>query len=721
LENDPSAPVSYHTIYDGHTWEYNEFFATPQVLAKLGQGATKVRVEGVTGGVDLGTTTQGGGTLVETQQSGGEKILEVLDQFGRVIANNVSWELRRDGITISTGIGPIRIGISTTGTIQVGVKVQDSQYRWFNVLVIPANSQIALAVDANRDGQIRLSHEDSSDVTAIAAPFRFWSNDDDDEVLIGLTETEEDDRDVTSVLGTIDWKSDFIGSKRDLEDFARLWINTQGLNDSFKPKSDGTADLYLGLKWTDVSSGAPAIKIFKHVETEGSTGYLKDPAIAQAQINGAPQSIRDVSLQHTEHVIEGGMPYVLPPSLFGDLSEANPKTYLLFEGCKVGTGQLKLVILDKNKQPIGEGPGVWMDLKEPKEFIQRWTCGDGDRTAVTDYTLDASKSGTFAAPSTNEEKDMVLYVHGYNMQEFEKQRWLEATYKRLYWLGYKGRVGGFSWPCSQSTLPYDESELRAWQSGEQLRLLLDNSDTNKPGLKQLGYRVHVIAHSQGNVVMGEALRQAGAGSNLVSTYVASQAALPGHCYNPEAELFPFQSSMDDGTPNVYARYWKPGSPDRWPENWPEGNPAYLAPIYMSGAAGKYVNFYNDVDYALTGTGLTQGAWELTNKLKPDGTEYFSYSSTDGFRQRPGGGATVFNLKFPDDRLSIFAYGAEARSRALGARPTGGVFTSELNLRTSFNFTDEHIYHSGQFRSFYAARWSYWKSLLEACDITGREP
>jgi hypothetical protein len=132
-----------------------------------------------------------------------------------------------------------------------------------------------------------------------------------------------------------------------------------------------------------------------------------------------------------------------------------------------------------------------------------------------------------------------------------------------------------------------------------------------------------------------------------------------------------------------------------------------------------VNYYNDVDYALTGTAIDQGAWELTNKLKPNGTEYVSYSSTDGFRQRPGGGATIFNLIFPDDRFGVFAYGAEARSRALGARETGGVFTEEVNLKTEFGFTDERIYHSGQFRSFYAQRWQYWYAVLDACQLSPR--
>ncbi len=520
-----------------------------------------------------------------------------------------------------------------------------------------------------------------------------WSNDDiDGSSIIG--EIEEDDKE----SGTKNCDDNIINGRRDLEDFARLNVYIGGLQDAILA---GT--LKIGLKWKNITTGAPEIKVWRNLSPNGGTEYLNDPAVAQQHL----------ALTQPGYV-HGTGTYIIPTLFWqqAGLSATQPTGYLLFEGCAEGKGQLVMTILKADGTEIGEGPGVYMDLQKPHKFIQRWTCGDGPLATVSTYNLDSNKSGTFGAPTKDEEKDMVLYVHGYNMQEYEKQRWIETTYKRLYWLGYKGRVGGFTWPCSDSFLPYDQSELRAWQSGVQLKNLLTV-------LKSQGYRVHVIGHSQGNVVVGEALRQAGQGSGQVSTYIASQAAIPGHCYNPQAELFPFQSYMDDGTPNVYARYWKPGSPDRWPENWPEGNPAYLAPAYMNGAAGKYVNYYNDVDYALTGTAIDHGAWELTNKLKPDGTEYVSYSAANGFRQRPGGGAMYFNLIFPDDRFGVFAYGAEARSRALGARETGGVFTEEVNLKTAFGFTDEHIYHSGQFRSFYAQRWQYWYAVLDACQLSPR--
>ena len=505
-----------------------------------------------------------------------------------------------------------------------------------------------------------------------------------------------------------------------MEDFARLQLYTGGLNDSFK---NGT--LYIGLKWTDVSSGAPAVKLYKNYETGGGTGYLNDPDIADSQVGvygDGHVAIKDASQSGSRTVVDSSGVFVLPSALFAGLTDSDPKTHLLFEGCHEGKGQLKLVILKKENgayTEIGEGPGVWLDLQEPNKFIQRWTCGDGDRTPVTSYTLDTSKSGTFAAPTKDEEKDFVLYVHGYNMQEFEKQRWIETTYKRLYWLGFKGRVGGFTWPCAQSAIPFDASEERAWQSGAQLNALLAS-------LKSQGYRVHVIAHSQGNVVMGEALRQAGPNSALVSTYIASQAAIPAHCYDASQPDRNGPTAFTPTTPNVYARYWTSIQDAHLPETWGSLSPSYLATTYVQGAADKFVNFYNPQDWALTGNGVlpladdgSQPGWLANQRLKPDnGYDYVSYI---GFRDSPLFSFNPKQYAFPDDRFTIFAYCAEARSLALGSTSTGGVFAgSEVNLfGAPYNYRNQHIYHSGEFRSFYAQRWQYWQSVMDACNLDPR--
>ena len=40
----------------------------------------------------------------------------------------------------------------------------------------------------------------------------------------------------------------------------------------------------------------------------------------------------------------------------------------------------------------------------------------------------------------------ILFVHGWNMETWEKDRFAETAFKRLYWQGYQGRFGEFRWP-----------------------------------------------------------------------------------------------------------------------------------------------------------------------------------------------------------------------------------------------------------------------------------
>ena len=567
-----------------------------------------------------------------------------------------------------------------------------------------------LAVDANRDGQIKFGTTgtidtiDTSDVTSTAQPFRFWINDDIDRtetkycVTMG-SETEQDDK---AGSGETDKNCNniVIDCERDLEDLTQLWIYTQGLNTAFK-----NGDLQLGLKWTDVSSGIPAIRLFRAVETNGGTAYLSDEQTAHSQIDQTGQGYGMAI--GGNGLVEGTTTYILPQAVFANLSDDQPKTYLLFEGVKAGKGQLKLVVLKPDGTEIGEGSGMWMQLDGITSFYERHTVGD-DPSEVPATTATV-KDFAYPAPIKDEEKDYILYVHGYNMPVWEKERWAETIYKRTWHLGYKGRVGIYEGPCTvpecvpDSLDVFDRSEFRAWQSAAGLRDLLTR-------LKSAAYRVRVIAHSQGNVVTSEALRQAGPNANLVHTYAACQGALAAHCFNPSAMLnMEFPSLRDDGTPNVYAQYQEPGMTAPSP---------YLTSSFMQGAAGSYVNFYNQRDYALSPTGgaFGSGSWQTDNQLKPN--QSYGYNVIAGFfRSMPGGSFT--SLRLPDDRYEIFSFGAEARSLAVGAAANvGGVFGSEIDLDSApYNFGPEHVGHSAQFRSYAANRRAFWRQLLRAFNIT----
>ena len=137
---------------------------------------------------------------------------------------------------------------------------------------------------------------------------------------------------------------------------------------------------------------------------------------------------------------------------------------------------------------------------------------------------------------------------------------------------------------------------------------------------------------------------------------------------------------------------------------------------MQSTVGHWVNFYNPQDYALTAANGGIGSWENDQRLKPN--NFYNWSVTNGFFK----GLVPFetSYSFPDDRYTIFSFCAEARSVAIGAHATGGVFGDTTNLQ-SFGYAGEHIWHSGQFRSFMAARQQYWAELLRKIGLQPYTP
>ena len=105
-----------------------------------------------------------------------------------------------------------------------------------------------------------------ADKTTSDKPYRFWLNDDDD------TELDYDDetgspigrwRTIKFLRRDPDNSLHHIASKRNLEDFARLWIDLSGATDALD------WGMQIGLKWKNVT-GAPAINIYPSADGDGS-------------------------------------------------------------------------------------------------------------------------------------------------------------------------------------------------------------------------------------------------------------------------------------------------------------------------------------------------------------------------------------------------------------------------------------------------------------------
>lgn len=609
--------------------------------------------------------------------------------------------------------------------------------------VLPA---VELAVDANRNHRISLPSEGDADATTADAPFQFWLNDDIDRGhVVDDVDHEEDDigpAEAAANHWTEDWKSNFIPCARDLEDFARLSLATGGWERDLK-----AGEVLLGLKWTE-ASGSPAIKLYAQAEPGGGTAYLTDSFLAGRQMLEPAlldvRGLNDDLRSPTARTIAGsGEVFILPP----DFWQENVSMHsFLFEGCMAGKGRLQPVLLRPeggDYVEIGEMPGVWLDLRKIAGMYEHWSVGNGNGVApagsATRIAAETSDGQVFHyASDAPEERSYVLDVHGWNMEKWEKERYAETAYKRLYWQGYRGRFGLFSWPAAfgfQTDLDaildstnFDRGEFTAWRSAAPLRQLLQDLAASYDG------QTYVFSHSTGAVVVSEALRlQSDArGPQIAKVYVAGQAALSAHVYD---------GSLADTPGSVDALQWHythprlriagdygPGTPDVY-RNW--------AAFVVTGSAvstasvGRVVNFYNENDYALAAP-----VWQFNQITKPDFADFpewlweYRYEgdpaeapSAAGFRKfgkftNITGEITLHlgTRAEPADRYEIMAFAAESRVKALGA--TADVhhgISGAVNLRSVWPADNEehktHRWHSAAFRSTIQIQKDFWKVLL----------
>jgi hypothetical protein len=533
----------------------------------------------------------------------------------------------------------------------------------------------------------------------------------------------------------------------------------------------------VGLEWRsntgdaengwEPNDGAPAINIYtavaKHGEpvSDGGSDYLTDPETASDQTD-SPFGI-------ALGTVAKGQPLYVSSAFFSDLSSSHPRNYFLFEGVGRGKGRLVLTLnaeTPANHVKFGEGGAIYMDLRNIKELYERWTVGDGPSLSsisvggggspttgafISDSRLPAGVHGLvygsggpgLSVPDDPNGSKYILFVHGWNLPPWEKDAFAETALKRLYWQGYKGKFGTFQWPTTYTNsgsesfdnavqIPaYDDGEFSAWQSAVPLAQLLRALHGG------YGNNVYLFAHSMGNVVAGEALRIAGQANagQLINTYVATQAAIPAHCYDPTLageDLLDF-SSINLGEVTISGSYG-PDTPDIH-SNW----------LANSGAAIQArANFYNVNDFALR-------HWRADQTLKPDLRDkvyyYASFDLTTAqnlfkkstypdplsaeliITNHTGIIPTQLNLGSASnvqDRYEIMAYDAEPRSKALGAvadvspsafgpsqnlqGPTG-LWPADPFQTDSAKLYSDHPWHSAQFRFTNADQEYYWQQIM----------
>jgi hypothetical protein len=538
----------------------------------------------------------------------------------------------------------------------------------YKILVISGE----LMVDGNRDGE--MSFEDpnvhDADRTTAERPYRFWVNDDDDGA--GGDPGEH------IPPSAPDYADGRINSIRDLEDFARLHVNVAGLEESLKSGSIKAAFEWRG------TSNSPRIKIYR--APFGGREYLTSESQAASTLLFPFRDTLGEVIPGTRLFMS--QDFWVSTSHISNVPTTLPIAWFLFEASGEGKGLLVLSFWSEGRR-ISETPGVWLDLKDVKQMYQRAiatpdsltppyesnesTFNDRDVSYMPDVTPRFE-------PPVNEERQCLVFVHGWKATEADAANAGQTMYKRLWWQGFNGRFATFRWPTYTSAFSYNSSEWRAWKYGKSL-----GDYITKYVRQQLpDYSITIAAHSMGNVVTASALT----GGMTLNKYLLMQAAIPAGCY--------------DDAVNNYQRFLTAETSRPTPDTTTEKG--YRLFLQMAkGHVGSFVSFFNTDDFALAkGTiGLVPG-WPFEVNWEKNEVDYKPDSIGAGYYKYQGNGVSYFtmphaNIRLVEDVHESLAFVARPRSKAAGAEPRNAtVFGSVVDLQAVCGFGADVDDHSGQF-------------------------
>lgn len=376
-------------------------------------------------------------------------------------------------------------------------------------------TETGVGVDGNRDTSIDFNSSHDHQLL-------FWFNNDQEGFVDETIETEEPN--ITAADNT----NNVIGQRRDLEDLAPLRLNVAPLlaSNAFDTAGGGTpsaGQLTVTYRLNLVNPGGSLIRLFySNNEDVDAIRHVDTPAIAATQATDSffrtaagPSFANAQQLQQ----ISGG----LNSFLFEAIGGAYGTTFTA-----TPTLQFETVIQYANGTTTSKIQSVLLDLRDIKQFYTEWEIpyivgGNDLRTDLSfeHFTTPASPvrtSQVVGIPFFSGD-DTTVFVHGWNMTDGVNNDWkaafAETMYKRLYWQGYRGEFVAFNWPTFSNeegpfggTLEvfnqtFNPSELQAYRSAQALRDILEGYRGEFPDLQP----VHLLAHSMGNTVAGEALRQ----------------------------------------------------------------------------------------------------------------------------------------------------------------------------------------------------------------------
>ena len=143
-----------------------------------------------------------------------------------------------------------------------------------------------------------------------------------------------------------------------------------------------------------------------------------------------------------------------------------------------------------------------------------------------------------------------VYLHGFHSNETDAIASNRIVFRRLYWSGYRGNYIGITWQGNSIGFDlynyFDCNMENALLSGRAVKNFLSSLGNNPMNR-------HIAAHSLGNLVMWEALRQhalCNQNTKLVNNAVSIQAAVWEEAFWPQTSLTYQKQEYTLGIPNT---------------------------------------------------------------------------------------------------------------------------------------------------------------------------
>lgn len=521
---------------------------------------------------------------------------------------------------------------------------------------------VKLQLDVNHDGTMDASFAGPDNTTA-SQPYVFWVNNDCD-APANLVSPE---RDVNNPLHP-DYSLQNIPSQRDLEDWSRLWIC--GL--------PASTNYQVTLSWTNIQSGYPAINLVMPVETNGGTLYLTDTNISAEQAGGT--SVFSPSYKFAR--ITTSNSYTFPASYLTN----NGTNFFLFEGAGIGNGQLIMTISQGTN--IITTASAFMNLQDVKDMFEHAHIQNGPPSPPYVPFTDQSTftNDNYVPVDPNEGTNVIVFVHGWRLPTWTAENFAQTMFKRLWWQGYQGCFAALRWPTLSSEtdgpaiqyLTFNRDEFIAFNCAQGTANYFLQFKSRFPN-----YNINACAHSHGNVLMMEVLKNfLASGQKPIHNYALLQAAVAAECLDTNAPIYS-GFTFEDTLPDSFYGY---------------------AGSLQNAVSGKLFNFYNTNDFGVV------TCWQPDQLLlKPDGRYYYQYLFSSPVQTPVGSSRTI------TDPHELMAFMSRPHTQAVGAVPGLGASLStpdQVDLTALVGFTDNWLQHSGEFNWNIQTLQPFYQTLLD---------